>query len=250
MRRQYAAEIENIDSLVGKLLKKLESAGDLQNTVIAVAADHGEMLGDYNKYAKSMPWDGSARVPLIFKGPGIQAGKVSNRPVTTLDIVGTFLDVAGAKATSAMETKSMWNFLSNASESEATSLRDFVSSGLGGETFVGEFDNEVGGTSGPPGPGGRMNWRMVVKQMNSSSTLKLICCPKGCNSINGNSTFFPSSKSAQVGLFEVSGNRLEADLLSQGHGQTEASALIQHLPSTYKKACKDALSGKLSTLVV
>jgi hypothetical protein len=251
MRRQYAAEIENIDRLVGKLINKLESSGQLANTVIAVAADHGEMLGDYNKYAKSMPWDGSARVPLIFKGPGIQAGKVSSIPATTLDIIGTFLDVAGAKATANMTTQSMWPFLSGNGEADE-GTRDFISSGLGSETFMGEHDNEaVSSKRRPhPPPGGRFNWRMVVKQMNATSTLKLICCPTGCNGINGNSTLFPNSGSAQVGLFEISGNRLEVDLLNQGKGHAEASELIKHLPSAAHKSCKEALNTGVSELIV
>lgn len=255
MRRQYAAEIENIDSLVGKLMKKLESSGELHNTVIAVTADHGEMLGDYNKFAKSEPWDGSSRVPLIFIGPGIQSGRVETRPVATLDFVGTFLDVAGAQATADMMTQSMWSFLAGTKGNGSESLRDFVSSGLGSKTFVGEVDNEaVLGTAAQlptrPPPRGGVNWRMVVKQMNATSVLKLVCCPSGCNRINGNNTLFPESTSAQVGLFEVSGNRLEVDLLSHGVGHDEASELVSHLPSTYRSACSSAVRAKVVEVVV
>jgi len=244
MRRQYAAEIENIDSLIGKLMKKLEASGELDNTVIAVAADHGEMLGDYNRYAKTQPWDGSSRVPLIFKGPGIRSGVVLTQPVATLDLVGTFLDVAGAKKDANMTTQSMWSLLSSAKDATGEYSRNFISSGLGGETFVGELHNEAPslreGTGKGKGQGkgkGNVNWRMVVKQMNSTSILKLVCCPKGCNGINGNSTLFPKSTSAQLGLFEVSGNSLEVDLLSRGVGHDEASELVSHLPSAYRSAC-------------
>lgn len=251
MRRQYAAEIENIDSLVGKLVEKLKAAGELDNTVIAIAADHGEMLGDYNKYAKSMPWDGSSRVPLIFHGPGIKAGVVESQPVTTLDIVGTFLEVAGAKVATNMTTQSMWPLLTSAVGQQKYS-RDFISSGLGSETFVGEIENEAAPASAQQRPGS-MNWRMVVKQMNASSTLKLVCCPTGCSNINGNTTLFPSLSTSgsgpQVGLFEVSGTRLEVDLLSRGVGHEEASELINHLPSSAKASCVGVI-GKVSQIVV
>lgn len=220
IRRAYAAEIENIDSLLGRLVAKLEASGDLGNTVIAVAADHGEMLGDYNKFSKSMPWDGSARVPMIFMGPGIKAGLEVTQPATTLDIVGTFLELAGAEKAENMTTQSMLPLLSN-----GTGGRTYVRSGLAGR-----------------GPGGTVDWRMVVKQMNATSTMKLVCCPTGCDNINGNSTLFPTSSNAQLGLFEIGGARLEVDLLSRGIGKLEATELINLLPPAYKKTCWSALA--------
>jgi arylsulfatase A-like enzyme len=248
MRRQYAAEIENIDKLIGKLLKKIEASGDLENTVVALSADHGEMLGDYNKYAKSMPWDGSARVPLIFKGPGIKRGVVSNHPVSSLDIVGTFLDYAGAEFAENMTTQSMRPLISSI-KSEQGQGRSYVRSGLGSESFVGELHENEANDAGPPG---QMNWRMVVKQMNASSTLKLICCPSGCDSFNGNSTLFPQAeaKSAQVGLFEISGTRVEVDLLSRGVGKSEAAQLVGLLPAVAKQACESLVSTAVQEIVV
>jgi arylsulfatase A-like enzyme len=216
MRRQYAAEIENIDSLIGKLIKKLEVLGELENTVIAISADHGEMLGDYNMYSKTMPWDGSSRVPMLWMGPGVQAGVVSSQPVTTLDIVGTFLELAGADKAAGMTTQSMVSMLSSGAGG-----RSFVSSGLGGvPTFK------------------WLDWRMVVKRYNDTSTLKIVCCPSGCSGINGNTTLFPPSRGrAQLLLMEISGDQMEADLLSRGIGSTEASELLRHLPSTHRSAC-------------
>jgi len=244
MRRQYAAEIENIDMLVGKLIAKLESSGELDNTVIAIMADHGEMLGDYNKYAKSMPWDGSARVPMLWMGPGVKAGAVSTQPVTTLDMVGTFLELAGGQKAAGMTTESMVALLSGGSGG-----RSYISSGLGGLTFKGDIINEDHLSEEFP-PGGGMNWRMVVKQYNATSTLKIICCPSGCSGINGNTTLFPASSSAQLLLTEISGDQSEVDLLSQGVGKSEASELVAYLPSTYKTACEGLVSDDGHAVIV
>lgn len=237
-RRQYAAEIENLDSLIGKLFKKLETLGELDNTVVAIAADHGELLGDYNLFAKSKPWDGAARVPLLFMGPNIKGGAVISQPVSTLDIVGTFLESAGAQLAKNMTTQSMWPMLSTGKA--VKNPRSFVRTGLGSTSFVGEVENEDHLSPEFP-PGGSVNWRMVVKQMNDTSTLKLVCCPSGCSSITGNTTLFPSSS---VGLFEVSGG-LEVDLLSQGIGHTEAAELALHLPSTYQATCSSLLGSQI-----
>ena len=77
---------------------------------------------------------------------------------------------------------------------------------------------------------------MIVKQMNATSILKLVCCPSGCNGINGNSTLFPLSSSAQLGLFEVGDDREEVDMLSRGVGEADAAQLVKHLPSKYLEA--------------
>merc|ERR1712232_619235 len=149
----------------------------------------------------------------------------------------------------------MWSYLTRPTTDARSSLRAFVNSGLGGEDFVGEHDNEAGDVSRPPPPG-NFNWRMVAKEMNKSSTLKLICCPSGCNSINGNFTLFPQGPgvsgmgSPQAYLVEVSGDRLEVDLLSRGIGHEEAAELVEHLPSAYKTKCKDLVGERRSEIVV
>jgi choline-sulfatase len=46
VRRNFAAMVEDLDRNVGRVLAKLEAAGELDNTVVVFSADHGEMLGD------------------------------------------------------------------------------------------------------------------------------------------------------------------------------------------------------------
>ena len=64
----YAAEIENIDSWIGKYLDFLEKSGEINNTLVCVSSDHGEMLGDHDDWGKTQPWGGSMRVPLVCMG--------------------------------------------------------------------------------------------------------------------------------------------------------------------------------------
>lgn len=99
-RCNYAAEIENLDRLFRVVLDEVERQGETANTVVCIASDHGEMLGDHDDVDKSKPWEGSAHVPLMCKGPGIKAGATLSLPVTTMDMAGTFIDYAsGVPAT-------------------------------------------------------------------------------------------------------------------------------------------------------
>jgi arylsulfatase A-like enzyme len=93
--RVYYAMIENLDDNVARLLGVLEDEGLLDNTVVALTADHGELLGSHGLLAKQRPWEESAGIPLIVRGPGIRAGTVHQDPVCTEDIFPTLLGVAG-----------------------------------------------------------------------------------------------------------------------------------------------------------
>ncbi|MDA1045090.1 MAG: sulfatase-like hydrolase/transferase, partial [Verrucomicrobia bacterium] len=48
MKAHYYACISFIDFQVGRILDTLEATGQLENTMIVFASDHGEHLGDYN----------------------------------------------------------------------------------------------------------------------------------------------------------------------------------------------------------
>ena len=54
------------------------------------------MLGDYGTYQKFLPYDSSARVPLIVRYPEVfKGGEVDRRFVDLNDILPTVLDAAG-----------------------------------------------------------------------------------------------------------------------------------------------------------
>ena len=95
LRRNYAAMCEGIDQWVGRLLAAIEARGEIDNTVVLFASDHGEMLGDHGKWGKSVPHEGSVRVPLIAAGPGIPEGETRDDLVELIDIGATMLAAAG-----------------------------------------------------------------------------------------------------------------------------------------------------------
>ena len=94
--RNYALQIEMLDSYFGKWIKYLNESNLIDNTLICVASDHGDLLGYYNVFGKSKPYTGSIQVPLIcMYTDGIRPNSnVVNNPVALMDIFGTFLDYA------------------------------------------------------------------------------------------------------------------------------------------------------------
>jgi arylsulfatase A-like enzyme len=93
--RVYYAMIENLDDNVARLLNVLREQGLLENTVVGLTADHGELLGSHGLLAKQRPWEESAGIPLILSGPGASPGAVIEDPVCTEDLFPTLLGVAG-----------------------------------------------------------------------------------------------------------------------------------------------------------
>ena len=126
IRRNYSAMIENIDRWVGVYLDELEKRGELDNTVIVYSSDHGEMLGDQDRWMKRFPFQASAGVPLIVAGPGARQGQVSDALVSVMDIAATFLDYAAVPVPADMDSRSLRPLL----EGETGSHREFVLSGL------------------------------------------------------------------------------------------------------------------------
>jgi len=94
----YFGLITHLDDQISRLLGHHTgvSHGVMANTILTFTSDHGEMLGDHFLFRKTYPYEGSARVPMLFRGPGIAPEAVNDRPVTHADLMPTFLDFAGA----------------------------------------------------------------------------------------------------------------------------------------------------------
>jgi arylsulfatase A-like enzyme len=93
MRRLYDAEIHFADAQIGRLTAALQDLALLDDAIVAVVSDHGELLGELNRFFGH--WgvgDATARVPLLLVHPdGRGAGSVVRAPVATVDLVPTLL---------------------------------------------------------------------------------------------------------------------------------------------------------------
>lgn len=126
IRQNYTAMVENLDRWTARYLEFLKDRGELDNTLIVVSSDHGEMLGDHGRWAKSIYWQASVGVPLVAAGPQVAKERVIDHPMTILDLTATWLDYGGAKPLPGMQSRSLRNVL----EGRASRPRDAVVSGL------------------------------------------------------------------------------------------------------------------------
>jgi arylsulfatase A-like enzyme len=108
--RVYAAMVSSLDDGVGRLLKTLEATGQRDNTLVVFLSDNGcpfYIRGACSNAPlsghKALPWDGGIRVPFILSWPARLKPGVSERPVSSLDILPTVAKVAGAPGSETAE---------------------------------------------------------------------------------------------------------------------------------------------------
>jgi arylsulfatase A-like enzyme len=113
VRAAYWAMIDLIDAQVGRMIACLERTGQLDDTLVILSSDHGEMLGDHGIYLKGpFFYDGAVRVPFIVSWPGgIEGGRRSDALVEAVDIVPTLLDAAGLPRHPGIQGRSLWPML-------------------------------------------------------------------------------------------------------------------------------------------
>ncbi|NOZ22358.1 MAG: arylsulfatase [Planctomycetes bacterium] len=123
-RAGYYGLINHVDDQIRRILNPI--VGQRKNDAIVVfTSDHGEMLGDHYLWRKSLPYEGSARVPLLVRAPGdfgLKEGFVVGKPVGLEDIMPTLLDMAGVPIPESVEGASLLPLM----RGEDAPWRDFI----------------------------------------------------------------------------------------------------------------------------
>ena len=85
--------MRRLDDCVGQLLAELEASGKAENTLVIFIGDHGAQMGR----GKIFMYEAGTHVPFMARWPGkIDAGQRSEALVSTVDLLPTFLEAAGA----------------------------------------------------------------------------------------------------------------------------------------------------------
>jgi choline-sulfatase len=94
----YVGEIAYADSQIGRLFDALDRRQLSEKTLVIVAGDHGESLGEHGERDHGVfIYESVLRIPLIIRAPGVTPRRVS--PVVRLiDVMPTVLDALGQPA--------------------------------------------------------------------------------------------------------------------------------------------------------
>ena len=97
MRRVFEGkleELQDLDDLVGRVLDVLWRTGQLGRTWIFFVSDNGYLLGEHRLFRKEQPYEESAGIPFVVRGPGVEPG-TSDALVSQVDLMPTALEIAG-----------------------------------------------------------------------------------------------------------------------------------------------------------
>lgn len=94
----YYAMISHMDARIGDLLDCLAETGQADHTILLYLSDHGLGLGQHGLMGKQNLYEHSLRIPCLWRGPGIPAGRQSHRLVQHMDILPTLCGLTGMQS--------------------------------------------------------------------------------------------------------------------------------------------------------
>ena len=134
----YDDEVAYADAQIARVFEWIRARGMADSTLIVVAGDHGEGLGDHGERTHGMlVYDSTLRVPLVFVPPAASSGRgetsssqpggrpaVRHEAVSLADIAPTILRAAGVAPPTAMHGRDL---LGSAATENKDAPRDLYS---------------------------------------------------------------------------------------------------------------------------
>ncbi len=115
---EYLANIDHLDTAIGRILSYLEQNNLMKNTIIVFSSDNGSYRLASNaglKAVKSYLYEGGIKVPAIMRWSGIKTKqKEIARPTALVDIVPTLCEIVGIEPPENLDGTSLLPLLEGA----------------------------------------------------------------------------------------------------------------------------------------
>ncbi len=103
----YDGELAYVDAQVARIVDALEKSGVRGKTLIAVAGDHGEGLGEHGEATHGLLlYESTLRVPLIIAAPSLKPSTV-HAPASLADLTPTIAALAGSSFDAAIDGRDL-----------------------------------------------------------------------------------------------------------------------------------------------
>ncbi len=110
--RRYCESLLAVDESLGRLMKELEEAGELDSTLILYLGDNGFLFGEHGLIDKRCAYEESMRIPMLVRWPeGLEKPRRVEGMVANIDVGPTLLDVAGVAGVAATKEMDGQSFL-------------------------------------------------------------------------------------------------------------------------------------------
>jgi N-acetylglucosamine-6-sulfatase len=119
---EYQTRLEALQALdegIGQLIDTLAARGELENTYIVFTSDNGYHLGQHRFLgSKFQVYEEDIRVPLIIRGPGVQAGATVEQMAVNIDLAPTMARWGRATPDRIMDGQSLTPLLGQSAEAQ------------------------------------------------------------------------------------------------------------------------------------
>lgn len=103
----YDCGIRHMDDNIGMIFDRLTEKGVMDDLVIIITADHGENMGELGIYGEHGTADqGTCRIPMIIRWPGMQKGIFDDSLHYHLDLVPTVAELLGVQPAQSWDGRS------------------------------------------------------------------------------------------------------------------------------------------------
>jgi arylsulfatase A-like enzyme len=108
LRAHYDSRVHQTHQRVRELLAEAAARGLLARSVVVVAGDHGQLLGEHGRTGYGdVLWQEALAVPLLVRAPGQVAQRLVAEDASLVDVLPTILDWIGRKASVAVDGRSL-----------------------------------------------------------------------------------------------------------------------------------------------
>jgi arylsulfatase A-like enzyme/Flp pilus assembly protein TadD len=108
----YDGEIAYADAALGSFVAELRRGNALTNTLVVIASDHGESLGEHGERTHGLfAYDATLRVPLVMWSPPALRPSIVADTMRLVDVAPTVLDLLGAPAMTNVDGRSVRTFV-------------------------------------------------------------------------------------------------------------------------------------------
>ncbi|WP_168120305.1 sulfatase [Paenibacillus sp. HB172176] len=120
--RDYFAAVTGIDEQFGRIMDELRELNLLEQTIVVLTSDHGELLGSHGMMAKHSWHEESIGVPFMIGWKGAIKPGTTDVVLNTVDIMPTLLELAELPLPDSIEGSSVADFLKKGGSSEEAEL--------------------------------------------------------------------------------------------------------------------------------
>jgi N-acetylglucosamine-6-sulfatase len=111
INRSHESRVERLqalDDLVEGVVDELRASGQFRNTYIVFTSDNGNHLGEHRvPERKGRPYEEDVNMPLLVRGPGVEADSTTAKLALNTDFFPTFADLAGIQTPNYVDGRSL-----------------------------------------------------------------------------------------------------------------------------------------------